>query len=230
MSHALTIARDLGHPCLPAHFLLAVLDVRSTGPATETLIALGLNSEKVLAHLQHELVQNSADLEPGSLANPSVALLGLARGLALGSGRTEINHADIVLAIAHGSVPGMSDFWFYGIDPDDAISELEARQVVCPSTRPPLPSPPIVAYAPNVYIRNSKTQAVRQLLQSSFPLQAGSEPSWGEGASVWRPGFTYFWSDQALDIGHLIESMALDDSDVFEVPVHQSVENERGDR
>ena len=205
-------AREAGGKVVgPGHAVAAIVREGNDCPAADVLRELGLT----WAALHDRLTRygEPAGEHEGTTFNPAWnSLLGMATGLALGSGEPEITDEHVLLALAYGrSSRHPSRIEDHGIDPEAMVAALAVRGVRVPALLPPAKAAPIGPLGPRITFGRDDYQAVTQAMIDRWPPGTGW---WGmntAGAGRW-----WIQAEAALDAVAVARG-AVDDPDRIEV-------------
>lgn len=147
--------------------------------------------------------------------------LGLAAGLAVGQGWTELTGAHLISAALYAG--HRTSWWVHAValDPDAAVEQLPAteRPPVFPvHLEPGRPPQGDLVYYP------SGAEGVTLELSRRHPPGKGTR--WGLNASTWKPGFHYIFGDDEIPVLEIVRSVLADPAAAFAVPWREALRRE----
>jgi hypothetical protein len=197
--------------CGTDHVLLALLDPPKPTAASQVLQHLGITKEGVAADLER-MSRRSRKLSTTS--TPALQhVVGMAEGLAIGMGASDITDEHVLLALAYGDLSGQARLLTVDFDADDLVAALRAKRVPVPKVAPHLSERLVGPFGPWVYFPVEDFPAVAKELGGVHPP---GTLLWGTNSSKWKKGYWYIHGDDEIDMETLVRR-AVRDPSVVEV-------------
>jgi hypothetical protein len=222
---AFTEARKHGHRfCTGEHFALALVAPPEPTAAAEVLTELGVTYEGLGVRAKG-LSRPRRGKDGGVSSTPVYQLIsGMAQGIAIGMGSTDVTDEHALLAMVYGDPTGDARLVGLDVDRDEMVAALKRRGVPTPRVAPPVARTPHGPWGPMVYFPEKDLQVVHQEILKHFPPGTAA---WGTNRSKWKKGYLYVTGEDEIPMAKLVRGAVKDKQSVEVVSFREGLDLER---
>jgi len=191
--------------------------------AAEVLTELGVTYEGLAEGTKR--LSRPRRSKDGVSSTPVYQLIsGMAQGIAIGMGSTEVTDEHVLLAMVYGDPSGDARFAGHDLDLDEVIAGLKRRGVPTPRLAAPVAKIPHGPWGPMVYFPEKDFQVVTQEVVKHYPP---GTVAWGTNRSKWKTDYWYINGEDEIPMAKLVRGAVKDKQSVEVVSFREGLDLER---